>query len=67
MTGLYLTPATNLDKETIFEILDQDYLLEWNEEFGCFFIEEDEDCYDALEEDIVSSIPVGVIFTIESI
>ena len=49
-TGLNLFPRTQIDVQIINKKLNEAGLtLEWNYEFGCFFLEEDEECYDELE------------------
>jgi hypothetical protein len=52
-TGLDIFPKTQVDAQTINEVLDAaGFSFEWNVEFGCFSFEEDEDCFDTLESQI---------------
>lgn len=68
-TGLNIYPSTQIDAQAIKNILEaSDLTFEWNSEFGCYFLEEEEENYDELETLIDDELmPYEVNYRIEGI
>ena len=64
-TGLSIYPATENDRVAIENLIDKGYTAEWNEEWKCYFFEEETDLYDALEMEISGGLGNEVDCTFE--
>jgi len=65
-TGLSIYPATENDRVAIENLIDNEgYTAEWNEEWKCYFFEEETDLYDALEMEISGGLGNEVDCTFE--
>ena len=65
-TGLSIYPATENDRVAIENLIDNEgYTAEWNEEWGCYFFEEEPGMYDALEREIQAGLGHEINCTFE--
>ena len=67
-TGLIVNPSTNRDKELLQNFFDNsDFYAEYNSEFNCFIVAEDEDYFSGLEMHLTEEFnDMGISASFES-